>query len=289
MTHKQRTAQHSRAQQSPTGGQPAGPGGAGARGQETGARQQGPVGARGCSGPVGAAASPCFSAGPPGASTSEATPRPLGLPGLDPSPLGSHPTHPAQEANMAEAFLLHPLCPFPTCQPAARTVPTGVTPCLGAYTTSGSTGATVWPPQAHESPFLPPDHACTPRACAGGRRGPGERPDQQSPQQGGGQAPGRSGYCGLREGARRVLLPPVPASPGTCPLPQVLCPHPVGPTGPPHHQLRPLPSGCGGAGTGRAMQPEGRIQGLRRGCRQKASEVAEHGPGQLDGPEALGQ
>ena len=67
---------------------------------------------------------------------------------------------------------------------------------------------------------------------AGGLGRAGSQPDQQSPQQGGGQAPGRSGHCGLREEARQILLPPVPASPGTCPLPQVLCPHPVSPTGP---------------------------------------------------------
>ena len=250
------------------------------------------MGTRGCSGPAGAAASPCFSAGPPGASTSEATPRPLSLPGLDPSPLGSHPTHPAQEVDMAEASLLHPLCPFPTCQPAARTVPTGVTPCLGAHTTSGSTGATVWPPQAHESPFLPPDHACTPRACAGGRRGPGEsRVPARPAVTPAGRWPGPGTQRALRA-AGGSKADPAPSSsrvPGHLSPPPGPLPSPCQPHRPLHHQLRPLPSGCGGAGTGRAMQPEGPVQGLRRGCRQKASEVTEHSLGQLGGPEALGQ
>ena len=179
------------------------------------------MGTRGCSGPAGAAASPCFSAGPPGASTSEATPRPLSLPGLDPSPLGSHPTHPAQEVNMAEASLLHPLCPFPTCQPAARTVPTGVTPCLGAHTTSGSTGATVWPPQAHESPFLPPDHACTPRACAGGRRGPGE---SRVPARPAVTPAGRWPGCGRKQGGSCSLQFPHPRAPVPSPRSSALTP-----------------------------------------------------------------
>lgn len=56
-------------------------------------------------------------------STSEAAPQPLSLPGLDPSPLGSHPACPAKGMNTAEACLLYPLCRFPTCQPAARTRP----------------------------------------------------------------------------------------------------------------------------------------------------------------------
>lgn len=122
--------------------------------------------------------------------------------------------------------------------------------------------------RAHISPCLPPDHTRSAQARAGGAGGLGRagsrpltRPDQQSPRQGGSQAPGRRGHRGLLEEARRTPLAPVPVSPGACPLPWVLCPHPVGPTSPLHHHLRPLHSGHGGAGTGRAAAAWGTCPG----------------------------
>lgn len=204
-------------------------------------------------------------------------------PQVGPVPTGITPRTPSTGSEHGRGLSPTPSLPVPDLSACHQDHP------HWGHTVSGCTQH-IWVHRHHSGSRPEPTspHSCclTMRALhepmpggAGGLGRAGSWPDRQSPWQGGGQAPGCSGHCGLWEEARRVLLAPVPASPGTCPLPQVLCPHPVGPTGPPHHQLRPLPSDCGGAGTGRATQPEGRIQGLWWGCRQKASVVTEHGLG----------
>lgn len=212
---------------------------------------------------------------------------------VGPIPFGVTPHTPSTGSEHGQGFSPTPSLPVPDLSACRQDRP------HWGHTVSGCTHH-IWVHRRHSGSRPKPT---SPRSCrltmralhepvlggAGVLGRAGSRPDRQSPRQGGGQALRCSGHCRLREEARRALLAPVPVSAGTCPLPQALCPHPVGPTGPPHHQLRPLPSGCGGAGTGRAMQPEGRVQGLWWGCRQKASVVMEHGLGQLGGPEALGR
>ena len=128
--------------------------------------------------------------------------------------------------------------------------------------------------RAHISPCLPPDHTRSAQARAGGAGGLGRAgswpltwPDQQSPRQGGSQAPGRRGHRGLLEEARRTPLAPVPASPGACPLPgssvltQSAPPALCITTSDPCILVVEVPQQDG------PQQPGGRVRGLQRGCR----------------------
>ena len=167
-------------------------------------------------------------------STSEAAPQPLSLPGLDPSPLGSH------------WVWVH-------------------TPHLGPPAPQRQLS------QAHISPCSPPDHARTARARAGGAGGLGTAgsqpltwPDQQSPRQGGGQAPGCRGHWRKRGRPRllQFLHPraPVP-SPGSSVLTQSAPPAPCIISSDPCILVMEVPEQEG------PRQPGGCVRGLQRGCR----------------------